>query len=164
IYSVHHAGRLQAVCMPYFGRITLADVLRDLARRETLPRTGRELLSTLPNRRLETEHGKPPSAADREKETPLPPQHGPAPTGTPAAVTPFERKHLEGCTYVEAVLWLGSCLADGLAHAHERGILHRDLKPANVLLSDEGQPLLLDFNLSEDTKVRSTASAAMVGG
>ena len=44
-------------------------------------------------------------------------------------------------------------LADGLAHAHGRGIVHRDLKPANILLTDDGQPMLLDFNLSEDTKL-----------
>ncbi len=55
-------------------------------------------------------------------------------------------------------------LADGLGHAHERGILHRDLKPANILLADDGQPMLLDFNLSEDLKLRSRAPAAFIGG
>ena len=48
-------------------------------------------------------------------------------------------------------------LADGLAHAHDRGILHRDLKPANVLLTDDGRPMLLDFNLAEDLKLRGPA-------
>jgi serine/threonine protein kinase/tetratricopeptide (TPR) repeat protein len=71
---------------------------------------------------------------------------------------------LEGRTYVQAVLWIASRLAGGLAHAHEHGILHRDLKPANVLLADDGEPILLDFNLSEDTKLRSSASAAFAGG
>ena len=56
--------------------------------------------------------------------------------------------YLEGLTYVQAVLWMAARLADGLAHAHERGILHRDLKPANILLTDDGQPMLLDFNLA----------------
>jgi tetratricopeptide (TPR) repeat protein len=67
---------------------------------------------------------------------------------------------LEGLTYVEAVLWLGARLADGLAHAHERGILHRDLKPANVLLTDEGQPMLLDFNLAGEV----SDQRARIGG
>jgi tetratricopeptide (TPR) repeat protein len=67
-------------------------------------------------------------------------------------------------SYVNAIVWIGARLADGLAHAHERGILHRDLKPANVLLSDEGQPMLLDFNLSEDTKLRSRSPDAFIGG
>jgi serine/threonine protein kinase len=41
-------------------------------------------------------------------------------------------------------------LAEGLEHAHSRGLLHRDLKPANVLLAGDGTPMLLDFNLAAD--------------
>src|SRR5260370_36128025 len=66
---------------------------------------------------------------------------------------------LQGLSFVQAVLWIASRLADGLGTAHERGILHRDLKPANVLLTDEGQPMLLDFSVSEDTKLRSAAAS-----
>src|SRR5438105_8502529 len=47
VYSVHRSGPLQAVCMPYFGAITLAHIQKDLQAREALPQTGRELVSTI---------------------------------------------------------------------------------------------------------------------
>ncbi|MCA9062181.1 MAG: tetratricopeptide repeat protein [Planctomycetaceae bacterium] len=55
----------------------------------------------------------------------------------------------EGATdYTGLVLCVVHGLSEGLTHAHRSGILHRDLKPANILLTDDGQPLLLDFHLA----------------
>jgi serine/threonine protein kinase/tetratricopeptide (TPR) repeat protein len=167
IYSIHRADRLQAVCMPYHGSTTLKDVYEVLESQRSLPESGLGLISTLNNRKAAREsrgetRSDPPSSSERteadrsgsacaEAESARP---------RPAAET---LKYLEGLTYVEAVLWMVSRLASGLAHAHERGILHLDLKPANILVTDEGQPMLLDFNLSMDLKLRSLAGPA-VGG
>ena len=38
--------------------------------------------------------------------------------------------------------------AEGLACAHEHGIIHRDFKPANVLIDDRGQARVADFGLA----------------
>jgi tetratricopeptide (TPR) repeat protein len=166
IYSFHRAGPFQAVCMPYFGRTTLAQIVKHLGGRAGLPSSGRELRSTV------CHHGSgtvPPAGSSHLSMNPAPtPAPGELPPVPLQTVTPDHTAdgwtRLEGLSYVEAVLCLGGQLAEGLAHAHQRGILHLDLKPANVLLTDDGRPMLLDFNLAEDTKGRGAAERAAVGG
>src|SRR3712207_3122670 len=59
---------------------------------------------------------------------------------------------------------IGAAVADGLAHAHERGIVHRDIKPQNVLLDEYGSPKLADFGIARalDT-AHSTSTDSYLG-
>lgn len=41
-----------------------------------------------------------------------------------------------------------SAICQGLAHAHQGGILHRDIKPGNILLDPEAVPKIGDFGLA----------------
>ncbi|MCS6977291.1 MAG: serine/threonine protein kinase [Gemmatales bacterium] len=114
---------LTAVCMPYRGRATLCDVLDHLATLRKVPRKANAILDAI--RTL---------------------------GGTwNAAASPVESGfNLRGQGYDQAVVRIGALLAEALAYAHGLGIFHRDLKPSNVLLTPEGWPLLLDFNLAFD--------------
>jgi hypothetical protein len=55
----------------------------------------------------------------------------------------------------DAVARLGREVAEGLRHAHERGLVHRDVKPANIWMEEgTGRAKVLDFGLvrvTEDT-------------
>jgi serine/threonine protein kinase len=142
VYSVHRAGPFQAVCMPYLGRLTLARVIAHLtARSDRRPGSGGDLLAGL----LE-----------------LDPAPGP-PAAPPATAPGTEPLGLLGrMSFVEACVWLVAQVAGGLAHAHRRGILHRDLKPANILITDDGVPMILDFNVSSESP--RLAADGRVGG
>jgi serine/threonine protein kinase len=36
-------------------------------------------------------------------------------------------------------------IAEGLRHAHSKGVFHRDLKPQNILLSNDFEPKITDW-------------------
>ena len=54
---------------------------------------------------------------------------------------------------VRRALELALAVADGLAFAHEQGLVHRDVKPQNVLLSSEGEVKVTDFGIARSIHV-----------
>jgi len=57
----------------------------------------------------------------------------------------------EGTLPTERALKIMAQVADGLAHAHELGVIHRDLKPSNILILDGTDDVvrILDFGIAK---------------
>lgn len=58
------------------------------------------------------------------------------------------------------VIALGEKAARALHAAHEAGLLHRDVKPGNIMVTPDGDPVLLDFGLARDDEAGRTLTAA----
>ena len=52
---------------------------------------------------------------------------------------------------------------DGLAHAHQTGIVHRDVKPANIFICEDGTVKIMDFGVARFTAASVTATGIVLG-
>ena len=124
-HTVVDDGAFQLICMPFWGGGTLTAVLAVQRQRDRRPTSGRDLLVDLD------------AIAAPEYPTVRP--------------TRPAREILAGLTYDQALAWVGARLAEALDHAFSCDVAHGDVKPSNILLSADGNPMLLDFNLARES-------------
>jgi eukaryotic-like serine/threonine-protein kinase len=55
-------------------------------------------------------------------------------------------------------------VAEGLAHAHERGVVHRDLKPGNLLFDSDGRAKIADFGIARIQGLDTLTDAGTILG
>ena len=139
LYAVHDFADLdlRALCMPFLGETTLDRLLDRLEGCHPAERSGTLVLRKLDEARHELA-----VCCDGSK----------------------SRRAISRATYPGTVAEIGASLADALHFAHTRGLLHLDIKPSNILITDEGQPMLLDFHLSQSSIAPRLARPERIGG
>jgi serine/threonine protein kinase len=83
---------------------------------------------------------------------------GPSSAGAPAGKNLFiVMEYVDGQTLMEKkssislkqAIEIGIQISDGLAVAHEKGIIHRDIKPENIMVRKDGIVQIMDFGLAK---------------
>ncbi len=76
-------------------------------------------------------------------------------------LTPYIKK--DKLLPVKELLRIIGTVAEGLAFAHEKGIVHRDIKPANIMLLKDGTVKIADFGIARITTSSATQTGTVLG-
>ena len=68
----------------------------------------------------------------------------------------------KGCLETKEAIGIAISVAQGIAAAHEQGIIHRDIKPQNIIIARDGKVKVADFGIARAASSQ-TLSATAVG-
>ncbi len=136
--STHPHNGLRVLAMPYLAKTTLAGLLARLASAPIECWDGQRVFAELHN--------------DQDE--------------LPVRIPPQEHSAqiLKHSSWVDFVLRLGRTLAEALAFAHQRRVLHLDVKPSNILITPDGQPILLDMDVARQPVAAGAETVRWLGG
>lgn len=129
---------LRVLGMPFFGGASLERFLTRIQQRPLALRTSKDIVEWLNDERR---------AIPKELD---------------AATDGPER--LAAWSYADYVCWIGICIAEAIQYAHDKGLMHLDLKPSNVLITADGEPMLLDFHLARESIRAGQPAPLFLGG
>lgn len=94
-------------------------------------------------------------------------------SGVASGLCYYAMEYIQGLTlreYLQAVkpdltdcVHLMRRIARAIGYAHARGVIHRDLKPNNIIVSNDGQPHIVDFGLAKAVRNRDDNQITLTG-
>lgn len=165
IFSIHREGPLQAICMPLLGRSTLANAISNGSTSTRSFVSAQDFISTIkvspehrttPNTSLNRNTRNTNTSSDAAGTDPTTNRDRQRTTNRDGVTPDLIEGVFRDLNYVHAIVWMIHQVAEGLSHAHARGVLHLDVKPANILIGDDSIPRLLDFHVSTEYKSNET--------
>lgn len=67
----------------------------------------------------------------------------------------------KGCLDAREAIGIAIQVAQGIAAAHEQGIVHRDIKPQNIIIARDGKVKVADFGIARAASSQTLSATAM---
>lgn len=64
----------------------------------------------------------------------------------------------------EEAITIARQVCEGLAEAHDLGVVHRDLKPQNIMIDEKGQTKIMDFGIARSIEAPGVTQTGMMIG
>ncbi len=64
----------------------------------------------------------------------------------------------------EEAISIAAQVCEGLAEAHELGVVHRDLKPQNIMIDEKGRVKIMDFGIARSIEARGVTMTGVIIG